>query len=148
MAGVHFRERMQGKLYSMDDPLREIPISLDLEARFHAGDRVASVTGRVSIDGVATDAPIQGTLGLLSLGVKRLPYDVFFVTDAGKRWRMRGEKDITYLAPVRSLTVLPVTVYEEAAHEASSREVARGTLQFDWRRDLGSMIRSLRPSLF
>ncbi len=148
MAGVHFRERMQGKLYLIAEPLREIAISLELEARFHARDRAASVTGRVSIDGVATDAPVQGTLGLLSLGVKRLPYDVFFVTDAGQRWRMRGEKDITYLAPVRSLTVLPVTIYEEAAHEASSREVARGTLQFDWRRDLGSMIRSLRPSLF
>lgn len=146
MAGVHFRERMQGKLYLIGEPLREIPISLELEARFHARDESATVTGRVTIEGIAHDAPVQGTLGLPALAIKRLPYDVFFVTDGGERWRMRGEKDITYLAPVRSMTVLPVTLYEEAATRA--REVARGTLTFDWRRDLRAMIRSLRPSLF
>jgi len=148
MAGLHFRERMQGRLYLLAEPLKEISATLDLEARIHARDRSASVTGRVTIEGIATDAPVQGTLGLLALGDKRLPYDVFFVTDAGARWRMRGEKDITYLAPVTSLTVLPVTVYEEPADGSEAREVARGTLQFDWRRDLGSMLRSLRPSLF
>jgi len=141
MAGVHFRERMQGRLYLLAEPLKEIAATLDLEARIHAGDRSASVTGRVTIEGIAKDAPVQGTLGLLALGV-------FFVTDAGARWRMRGEKDITYLAPVTSLTVLPVTVYEEPADGSEAHEVARGTLHFDWRRDLGSMLRSLRPSLF
>jgi hypothetical protein len=148
MAGLHFRERMQGKLYLIAEPLREISATLELEARFHAGDETASLTGRITIDGVTHDAPIQGSLGLPALAVKRLPYDVFFLTDAGERWRMRGEKDITYLAPVRSLTVLPVTVYQEAAHATRAREVARGTLEFDWRQELGPMIRSLRPSLF
>ncbi len=147
MAGLHFRERMQGGMYLLAEPLREIGMTIELEARVHAMDRVASLTGRVSIDGIAEAAPVQGSLGLRALADKRLPYDVYFLTDAGERWRMRGEKDITYLALLRSLTTLPVTIYEEAEHAARSREIARGTFRFDWRRDLGSMVRSLRPSL-
>lgn len=144
MAGFAFVERLRGSFYRLDEPLVERPIALDLEAHVRRLRMpLATVHGHVRAEGLA-DAPVQGTLGLRALGDRRVPYELAFVADDGRRCRLRGEKDLSWLAPVETLVVLPFTIGVE---EASWVELARGTMRAGTSRaSLRELVRSLRAS--
>jgi hypothetical protein len=150
MAAFSFVERLSGSFYRLDDPLVERSIRLDIEAHVrNVRQPLASVTGRIHAEGLA-DAPVQGTIGLQALGDRRIPYDVAFVGEDGRTYRLRGEKDLSWLAPVETLVVLPFTIATESdGAEAAWLEVARGTMRFDvGRESLRALVRSLRAAPF
>lgn len=146
MAGVSFVERMSGTYYRLDDPLREHFIALEVEAHLrNFRTRAATATGHVRAEGFA-DAPVQGTITLRGLTERRIAYDLAFVGQGGRRYRLRGEKDLSWLAPVETLAVLPFTIGVE---DAIWTEIARGTMRFDVSRDnLRALVRSVRASPF
>jgi len=137
MAALRFAERMTGTMYWLDDPLVERAIAVDIDANVRdLKSRVATVAGRIHADGLVADAPLQGTLSLHALRDRRIPYDLAFVDDRGRALHLRGEKDLSWLAPIETLVVLPFTIHE------SEREIARGTLRFD--RTLRALAKSVR----
>lgn len=145
MAGFSFVERLSGTYYRLDEPLRELTIALDLEAQVRSLRMpIAKATGHLRAEAFA-DAPVQGTVGLHALGDRRIPYDLTFLASDGRRYRLRGEKDLSWLAPVETLAALPFTIGTDDG--ALWTEVARGTMRFDVRKDsLRALARSLRAS--
>jgi hypothetical protein len=146
MAAFSFVERLHGTFYRLDEPLVEHPIAVDLEANVRRlRTPIASVNGRIHAEGLA-DAPLQGTLGLHALGDRRIPYDLAFVGHDGRRYHLRGEKDLSWLAPVETLVVLPFTIGVE---EGAWTEIARGTMRFDVHKEsVRALARSLRVAPF
>jgi hypothetical protein len=166
MASVTFAERMSGKFYFLDEPLKELPIAFDFEAHVRgktfSSSRTsapraprglgrlrfapqASVTGRIRAEGFA-DSPVQGTIDAAAFADRRIPYDVFFLGNDGKRYRLRGEKDLSWLAPFETLVVLPFTIGR--AGDVWT-EVARGTMRTHADpSSIRAMVRSLRASPF
>ena len=143
MASVTFAERMSGKLYFLDEPLVEHPITFEFEA--HVRGKNASLTGRIHAEGLA-DSPVQGTIDAAAFAERRIPYDVFFMGKDGQRYRLRGEKDLSWLAPFETLVVLPFTIGR--AGDVWT-EIARGTMRTHAdARSLRAMVRSLRASPF
>ncbi len=142
--GFSFAEHMSGTFHLLTDQLVDRSISLDISAHVRVlRTRVASVAGRIRAEGFA-DTTVQGTLGLHALHERRIPYELFFVSDAGRPMRLFGEKDFSWLAPARTLAVLPFTIVQTGAWE----EIARGTLRFDLRHDWRKLARSLRAAPF
>ena len=149
--GFSFAERMSGSYYLLSEPLLAHAIAVDIEAHVRVlrartarrGLRAtvtASVVGRIRAEGLA-DATVQGTLGLHALHERRIPYDLSFTVEAGPM-RLVGEKDLSWLAPVETLVVLPFTIVD------AWKEIARGTLRFDVRRDWRTLARSFWASPF
>ncbi|MGE6737279.1 hypothetical protein ACQKIP_41145, partial [Streptomyces sp. NPDC059900] len=75
------------------------------------GTTEASLAGRIRIAGWADDARAAGTLEISPLARRRIRYRLTF-TAQGRRFTLDGWKSITPLHPVRSMTVLPFTLYE------------------------------------
>ncbi len=143
MAAISFTEHMSGTYYLLAEPLRERKIALDFEA--HLRKKAASVTGRLRAEGLAT-SPVQGPIDASALAEKRIPYDLSFVGDDGRRYRLRGEKDLSWLAPVETLVVLHFTIGTE---DDEWTEIARGTMRTHAdAHSLREMVRSLRASPF
>lgn len=140
MAALRFVERLSGTLYWLTDPLDERAVTVEIDAHLrNLRTRIANVTGHITIDGMGT-APLQGTLGLHLLHDRRVPYDLAFTDDRNRTLRFRGEKDLSWLAPVETLAVLPFTIGFADGH--TWRELARGTARFD--RTLSALARSVR----
>ena len=147
MAGFSFVERLKGTFYRLEDPLHERAIALDIEAHVRSVRApLASVAGHIRAEGLA-DAPVQGTLGLDAVGDRRIPYVLAFVGNDGRAYRFRGEKDLSWLAPVETLVVLPFSIGTEDGDVWT--EVARGTLRAPRDKEsLRALVRSLRASPF
>ena len=146
MIGLRFAQTLRGNYHLLARPTEERAIELDLIAAI-AGvlhfslDPNARLTGRVRAEGLATDAPIAGTLGLRIVTDRRLPYDLSFVGDDGLHYRLRGQNELSLLALSEAFSALPASLYD-----AAGTEIARATLRFDLRADLGKMLRSVRPT--
>ena len=146
--GFSFKETMSGSYWRLDAPADEHALSFTIEARAKsirrfAKDRTWTITGTVDADGLATRALLDGTLLFRLPDEKRLPYRFTFTGDDGKRYELSGQKEFSGLAPVESMTLLPATLYT-----ADGDEVARATLRFDYRSDLGKWMKSFRVHLF
>jgi hypothetical protein len=145
--GFRFRETMSGTFYRLDSPHDERPMSFTIEAkvkslRAFARDKLARIQGTVTMDGFARARPLEGTLAMRMLDQRRLPYEFTFTGDDCKIYRFRGQKDISVLAPVESMTVLPASVFEP-----DGKEVARATVRFDLRGDIKKFVRSFRLTI-
>lgn len=147
MPAFSFVERLRGTFYLLAEPLRERAVALDVEAHVHrVRTPIATATGHLRAEDFA-DAPVQGTIGLHAIGERRIPYDLSFVANDGRRHRLRGEKDLSWLAPVETLVVLPFTIGVEEGGVWT--EIARGTMRFDPSKDsLRELARSLRGAPF
>jgi hypothetical protein len=148
MAGFSFRETMSGSYWRLDAPTDERAIAFTIEARAgdlrrFARDKTWRIAGTVDVEGLATARPLDGTLAFKLLDEQRLPYRFAFEGDDGQRYELSGQKEINPLALVDSMTVLPASLYD-----ASGEEIARATLRFDARHDLGRWMKSFRLHLF
>jgi hypothetical protein len=144
VAGLRFQETLRGGFHFLDHPVDELPMDLSVEIRVEglrrfAKERTGSVRGHLTIEGF-TDGPFEGTVGLAVVAQRRLPYDFSFVAGDGKTYRFRGEKDFTVFDMAEPVTLLPMSLHDEAR-----REVGRATVRFDVRSDLKKALRSLRP---
>lgn len=141
MRGTVFTETMLGTVRLDADP-RERRIRLDLRAeaeevlRPHRTTR-ARLTGRVRITGIA-DAPCEeGELEISPLARRRIRYRLTFTAD-GRTLVLDGWKSVTARRPVASMTVLPVTLYEDGTR------VGEGVLRFPLTTGLAPFLLSFR----
>lgn len=148
--GFQLAESFSGSYYRLDDPLRdraarlELHLDVDGVRRFLRARR-AQAEGRVFLEGLAEGDDRRGRLARGSVTLKlfdekRIPYDVSFEGDDGRRYRLRGQRDFTVHDAVDSLTILPASLYDD-----DDREIARAVLRFDPRTELGPTLRSFRP---
>jgi hypothetical protein len=142
--GVRLRARMSGAYYLFADPLEERALAIELEIRLPLArrlllERTADVTGKVTLERLALDRPLGGTVRFL-FDQNRMPYDLVFTADEGRTLRLRGQHDFMVMDAVGSLTTVPASLYD-----ATGDEIGRATLRFDWRSDLGRTLKSIRP---
>jgi hypothetical protein len=145
--GFSFRETMSGSYWRLDAPVDERAIAFTIEARAKdlrrfARDKTWRITGTIDAEGLATARTLDGTLVFRLLDERRLPYRFTFVGDDGLGYELSGQKEFNGLAPLESLTLLPASLYD-----ASGEELARATLRFDARSDLGRWLKSFRVHL-
>ncbi len=124
-----FCETMRGAL-AFDGETRERTIEFTVEAtaatlRDFASSNEVSLRGTLELQGLASARAVEGTMRIDPLRDWRIEYRVQFQDDAGKEWRLQGHKTLRALAPVESMTVLPVALEDE-----EGRVAARGTMRF------------------
>jgi hypothetical protein len=145
--GLSFRETMHGTLWRLDAPIRESAVDVTLEVRSDdlrvlARDRTLQLRGTIDVEGLATNATVEGTLGFKLAPERRLPYRIRFQSDDGESYELSGQKEWLPVAPIASITTLPASLYD-----ASGQEVARATLRFDVRVEGWHLLRSFRLHL-
>ncbi|MEV6395098.1 hypothetical protein AB0M39_10030 [Streptomyces sp. NPDC051907] len=128
--GTRFAETMLGAA-RLDADGRTLRARLDLRATADTvlrpgGTTEARLAGRVRIAGFADDAHAIGELEISPLTRRRIRYRLSFAAD-GRRLTLDGWKSVTALRPVRSMTVLPFTLYVDG--ETPSR-IGEGVLRF------------------
>jgi hypothetical protein len=146
--GFSFRETMSGSYWRLDAPIDERAIAFTIEARAadlrrFVRDKTWRITGTIDAEGLATARPLEGTLVFNLIDQRRLPYRFTFVGDDGRGYELSGQKEYSGLSPLESLTLLPASLYD-----AEGEELARATLRFDARSDLGRWLKSFRLHLF
>ncbi|WP_079078252.1 hypothetical protein [Streptomyces sp. CdTB01] len=141
MRGTRFTETMLGTVrLDPGGPVRRI--RLDLRARAEEVLRPhrtlrARVDGRVRVAGLADDPDATGELEISPLAGRRIAYRLSF-TAQGRRLTLDGWKSVTARHPVRSMTVLPFSLYEDGA------PVGQGTLRFPLATGLAPFLLSFR----
>ena len=127
MRGTSFTETMVGTV-RLDGRNTVRRIRLDLRAqadevlRPHRTTR-ARLSGRIRISGLADDPDATGELEISPLARRRIRYRLTFTAD-GRLFTLDGWKSVTPRHPVKSMTVLPFTLYEDGAR------AGQGTLRF------------------
>ncbi|WP_405828626.1 hypothetical protein [Streptomyces sp. NBC_01176] len=141
MRGTVFSETMLGTV-RLDADGRERRIRLDLRAetdevlRPHRTTR-ARLTGRVRIAGIADTPCDEGELEISPLARRRIRYRLTFTAD-GRTLVLDGWKSVTARHPVASMTVLPVTLYEDGTR------AGEGVLRFPLTTGLAPFLLSFR----
>ncbi|WP_405890233.1 hypothetical protein OG427_17530 [Streptomyces sp. NBC_00133] len=139
--GTDFRETMLG-LVQFEGEGRTRRMRLDLCV---AADRLlrglgtteARASGRVRIAGRCDDPGAEGELEISPIARRRIRYRISFTAD-GRRLTLDGWKSVSPRRPVRSMTVLPFTLYE------GSVRVGAGTLRFPLATGLAPFLASFR----
>ncbi|MBK9262441.1 MAG: hypothetical protein IPM54_21885 [Polyangiaceae bacterium] len=144
MSGFEFWETMAGAYHFVDKPDEERPMSFTIHAksppllRFLRRPEV-DIEGEVFAPGLASHRHVRGTLGMDVLRTGKLPYWFRFVGDDDKRYVFQGQKDVSPLALLETMTALPGSIIDE-----NGAEVAVALLRFDARSDLLTFLRSFR----
>jgi hypothetical protein len=143
MSGFQFSERMSG---TVTHEGRERSFSFTCNAKApslwrHLRDHVTELDGHVDMEGFATRAPLSGTMVINPILGRHIKYEFRFTGDDGKAYRFSGQKDVSPLRPVGSMTTLPGAITDE-----NGAEIASGVVRFDLR-TLGRFLGSFRPLL-
>ena len=144
MSGFEFWETMAGAFHFVDKPHDERPMSFTICAksppllRFLRQPEV-EIEGEVFAPGLANHRHVRGTLGMDVLRTRTLPYRFKFVGDDGRSYVFQGQKDVSALALLETMTTLPGSIRDERGVE-----VAVALLRFDARSDLLTFLRSFR----
>ena len=133
---VTFEERLRGTM--SDSTGEESAVALDLRA--HADGELAracsfELEGTLQAGRLAARAAAQG---MLRLGARTWDYELSFVGDDGKPYRLLGQKRVRVFDLAASLTDLRGDVLD-----ARGRAVATFELRFDLAKDFGPLLRSL-----
>jgi hypothetical protein len=145
--GFDFAESFAGRYYLLARPFEDRPMrcSFQLEVdgmRRFLKDRTLEVKGTVVAEGLAAEGrPLEGRMVWRLLDQRRLPYDLSFEGDDGKRYFLRGQRDFMMHDTTGSLGILPVSIFDESEEEIG-RAVLHGTRLTDVP---GVMFRSFRP---
>jgi hypothetical protein len=142
LLGFTFHETMSGTFHRLDAPFEDRAIEFTIDAkvdglRRFVRDKTARIEGEVTVEGLADHAPLRGTLGLMVLDERRLPYDFTFDAADGRTYRLHGQKDVAWYALTDTMTTLPASLYDDAG-----KEIGRAVLRFDLRGDLVKFLRS------
>jgi hypothetical protein len=144
MSSFEFWETMAGAYHFVDKPHDERPMSFTVHAkspplfRFLRRPEV-EIEGEVFASGLANHRHVRGTLGMDLLRTGTLPYRFKFVADGGQSYVFQGQKDVSPLALLETMTSLPGSIRDERGVE-----VAVALLRFDARSDLLTFLRSFR----
>lgn len=149
--GFELQESFSGSFYRLDDPLRDHAMQISLRLgvnglRRFLRERRIEAAGTVHAEELAerlpAGVPLHGSLTMKLFDEKRIPYDLAFEGDDGRRYRLRGQRDFFMHDVMDSLTILPASLYDDAG-----TEIARATLRFDPKTELPAMMRSFRPRM-
>lgn len=144
MSGFEFWETMSGAYHFVDKPHDERPMSFTIRAksppllRFLRRPEV-DIEGDVFAPGLANHRLVRGTLGMDLLRTGTLPYRFGFVGDDGQPYVFQGQKDVSPLALMETMTSLPGSIRNK-----QGEEVAVALLRFDARSDLLTFLKSFR----
>lgn len=140
---VRFTERMRGTMHPSRADSRAITLVLDgaTQQEFMRSCLV-DLDGTITVEGLATAVD---AIGSLRLGARLWEYDIAFVGDDGRPYRLVVTKTLRALDLVESFTLAKGDILD-----ARGRPVGQVELQFELSRDLGPLIRSFttraRPS--
>ncbi len=140
---LRFHEVMDGVFTKagerFDRPFRfDFAVSVPHPERAAYGVARGKLTGTVTLDGFAKEAPAEGTLELSPFVRRQLRYAFHFDVD-GARHRFEGKKTLGLRHPVADWTTLPGAVFDAEGHE-----LGKATLRFHLRRDFLDLLTSLR----
>lgn len=144
MSMLEFWETMSGAYHFVDKPHDERPMSFTIRAksapllRFLRRPEV-EIEGEVFAPGLANRRLLRGTLGMDVLRTGTLPYRFKFVGDDGKSYVFQGQKNVSPLALIETMTTLPGSIRDERG-----TDVAVALLRFDARSDLLTFLRSFQ----
>jgi hypothetical protein len=142
--GLLYSESLSGSYYPLGEPSLERPARLSCNIRIadvaaFLRDRMAALDGTLTLEGLAEEAPVTGTVLYRWLEQYRLPYEISFRSDEGDAYVLRGQRNLHLLKVEESTTTLIASIYD-----TGGREVMRADLRFDARSDMGKMLRSFR----
>ena len=149
--GFELQESFSGSYYRLDEPLRDHAMQISLRLgvnglRRFLRERKVEAVGTLFAEQLAerlpNGVPIRGSLTMKLFDEKRIPYDLTFEGDDGKSYRLRGQRDFFVHDAMDSLTILPLSLYDEAGIE-----MGRALLRFDPKTELPVMLKSFRPRL-
>jgi hypothetical protein len=109
------------------------------DVRAFARDKTWRITGTIDAERLARGRPLDGTLVFRLFDERRIAYRFTFPADDGRRYEVSGQEEWSGLAPVTSLTLLPVSLYDERGDE-----IGRAMLRFDLRSDWARWLKSFR----
>lgn len=115
LPGFGFSETMSGTLRIGEAPERKLTFSLRAAVprlRSYLDDGRTEVVGEISIDGLATAAPLFGSLWIWPHR-SIIRYELAFVSAAGEKLRLTGQKDVRLLHLKRTMTTLPAELRSE-----------------------------------
>ncbi len=144
--GFEFAETMSGTIEWDAAPGVRHPFSFEVTAhahsmRAHVRDGRAELHGVIHAPPRADAADAQGTITIRVVGQKIIRYELAFTADDGAPLTLTGQKDIRWLAPLKTFTELPAEIRDDAG-----RRVARCSTRFDLRHDGWGFLRSFRPA--
>ena len=143
MMGLHgFTETMRGTWSPSDGSGRRVMwFHLDADATNALGymkDGVMQLDGTFFAEGLANEVATRGTMEI-QLFRRRVAYQLEFKGDDGKAYRFIGEKQLSLLKLLSTITTLPGEITDE--HGA---RVGTAIVRFDTRRDLLPFLRTFR----
>ncbi len=140
--GFRYEQRAEGVYHLLSDPGTERPLSLDfvleMPLQFYVGRKAGSLSGRISAEGYAENAEIDGLVKLHVLE-RRLDYDFSFVGIDGAKRRFHAESEFDVTRPFRTLEEIVGRFYNGPHEEA--RVIARTPLPDG----LSRILRTVRP---
>ncbi|MEU5366474.1 hypothetical protein ABZ354_23870 [Streptomyces sp. NPDC005925] len=128
---ARFAETMEGTLRLHSSPGESRPVALDLRVGAPGPLRpfastAATITGRVRISGWADDPHATGSMVIAPLSRGRIDYRVRFTAMDGHEYVVRGHKSPTWRSPLRSMTVLPVSLRPAGGNDSRQDDGADG----------------------
>lgn len=148
MSGLRFEETMSGT-YSLvdgggaaDGDARAFSFTVRAhvpQLARHLFDHLANLEGHVDAEGLATRAPLMGTLLINPVLGRTIAYEFSFTGDDGRTYRFAGRKQVTPLHPVESMTHMDGELTDERGALVATAHVVFAL------RDLPGLLRSLRP---
>ena len=141
VSGFEFNETMSGthRFVERRRDKGELPFSFSARAwtdqlreLLHPETREffrCTVDGTITVDGLATAAPLAGGLEMSLLRKRQIIYDFTFKADNGVAHRFYGHKDLSIFQPLKSLT----TLYGEITNAKTGKVVSTSVAYLDMR---------------
>jgi hypothetical protein len=125
---LRYREDLRGTWFSLDAPEDERPASFDLSSQlsfFRLLDRrPAETSGRLRLEGLATDVIVRGRLRVDGR-TRSLTYAFPFIADDGRACSLVGQKDLLAIHLLESFFELSASLHVEGVGEVG-RAILRG----------------------
>lgn len=114
MIGWRFRETMTGEWTRSNGKTEQLPLSFTFRASGNGWLATDfTVDGAIRADGLATDRPLSGNLIVMPIIGRFIRYDLDFSGDDKRRYSLSGQKDIDFLHPLITATLLPFTLGDD-----------------------------------
>lgn len=140
--GFKFQETMSGLINLEREGERQAQFSLTAETRDireFARDNICRLKGVISVEGIAQERPVEGTIEMAFWPPKRrMAYDLRWTGDDGRKYRLYGIKRIRYLNFITTITTLQASLYRR------EELIGKGKVYFP-RTEIPKLILSVRP---
>ena len=140
---VHFAETMAGTFTNADGAQSPIVFTVSAtaqKARAFVTGAPIRLEGTMTVGGICRDAPATGTLEVRVLTTQEIVYTLTFVGDDGATYRYKGQKDVSAINLLKSMTTLRGEVYRE------TEAIGTGELSFSMR-DLPEFLKSFQVAV-